>query len=167
MRWAKAAIVALTALLGAAVFLPCARVPIMTSSVGPPEYVVKHVGVTLLDDIHAPYAIYLLTLPALSAFACVFLLGLRMSPRATAWAGFAGAAYLVLPVLWIPRVKLSVLTAWRWSALPLFGEGKLLYGFDVYAGLIFALAAAWLALGVTGLLATRTRAMKLRAARSV
>lgn len=155
MKWAKVAIVALTALLGAAVFLPCARVGVYPGSSGLRQIVVKHVGVTLLDDIHAPYAIYLLTVPAVSAFACVFLLGLRMSARATAWAGFAGAAYLLLPVLWIPRVKLSVLTAWRWSALPFFGEGKLLYGFDVYAGLLFALAAAWLALGVAGLLAAR------------
>jgi len=155
MKWAKVAVVLLTALMGAAVFLPCARVPIMTSSLGPPEYVVKHVGVTLLDDIHAPYAIYLLTLPALSAFACVFLLGLRMSARATAWAGLAGAAYLVLPSVSVPGVRVGALLIWRWSALPLFAQGRLLYGYSVYAGLLFALAAAWLALGIAGLVAAR------------
>jgi len=157
MKWAMAAIVALTALLGAAVFLPCARVPIMRSSLGPPEYVVKHVGVTLLDDIPAPYAIYLLTLPALSAFACVFLLGLRMSARATAWAGFAGAAYLVLPSVSVPGVKVGALLVWRWCANPLFVmvTGQLLYGYHAYAGLLFALAGAWLALGIAGLVAAR------------
>jgi len=155
MKWAKVAIVALTALLGAAVFLPCARVGAYPGSSGLRQIVVKQVGVTLLDDIHAPYAIYLLTLPALSAFACVFLVGLRMSARATAWAGFAGAAYLVLPSVSVPGVRVGALLVWRWSALPLFGEGRLLYGYYVYAGLIFALAAAWLALGIAGLVAAR------------
>lgn len=150
MKAAKVAVAALSALTFASLFLPCVTVYHQTSAPVPPVAVTWLVGTWLLEDAPMPYAVYLLSVPALSLVASVLLLGLRGSARGLMWAGLGGVAYLVLPSLTVPKVKLGALTGWHLSLHPLFTPTRVLYGFYVYTALLGALAVAYLALAVGG-----------------
>jgi len=158
MKAARIAIAVLSVVAFAGLFLPCARVSHQESAPVPPVVAVHRVGTWLLDDVPRPYAVYLLSVAPLSMIASVFLLGTRVSPRAAAWAGLGGAAYLLLPNVSVPQVKLGALTAWHWTLEPFLQfrtKVEILYGFDVYVALIVALAVAYAALAVAGCVALR------------
>jgi len=155
MKHAKVAVAVVAALVFAGLFLPCVRVTYQQAAPVPPAEATLLVGVTLLRNVPMPCAIHLLSIPVLSAFASVLLLGLPLSPRATMWAGLGGAAFIVVPILSIPRVRMGTLAAWHFTLTPPFAPARILFGFHAYQGLLGALAVAYLALGVVSLVASR------------
>ena len=160
MRWAKAVVAVLSALLFASLFLPCVRVSYPLSAPVPPVEVTVLVGNTLLGGLWLPHAVYLLSVPVASALASVLLFGLRLSPRGAMWAGLGGAAYVVLPNVSVPQVKIGAVSAWHWTLRPVLTPTEVLYGFHVHTSLLGALAAAYLALGLAALAARRRAARR-------
>lgn len=151
MRFAKWAVAGTSLALIASLFLPCVREPIAVDSLGRVYYETLLVIESLARRAPMPHAIYLLSIPVVSALASIaMVLFPRLSSRLVGAIGIASFGFIALPNVPVPRAWPGALGWWHFGlTFPrLFGDAHLLCGFYAYAALAGLLALGCLVLAI-------------------